>query len=458
MKQPISHILFSFLLAALFTQAAFSQSVRIVGQVVEMPSEEPIPFANVFTKNFAVGVTADEFGRYELVADAAQLDSLGASAVGYRRVFRQPNKDSLQTINFRLERDENLPNEVVILPGENPAHRFVREIIAHKDERDIDQSDQYTYEVYNKMELDITEINKRMFEKNKLLKPFAFILDNVDSTSEDRPFLPLFLTESLSDYYFRNEPRATKEVIKASNVSGVNNESVSQFLGSMYDKLDIYENFMPVVGKNIPSPIGDQAFTFYKFYLLDSATIGNHWCYKIKFRPKFPQDNAFYGDFWVADTVFAVKQISMELTGEASNINFVQQLNLFQSFSNVRDQVWAMDKSKLIVDFALDKRTPAIIGRKTTTYRNFQFEESAQGDVWRNKEDIEVSEDVMKKDQNFWNTVRPDTLSKNERAIYAMMDTLDKMPLAQTYVRVLEVIGSGYFNVGNVKVVRITAS
>ena len=209
---------------------------------------------------------------------------------------------------------------MVILAGENPADRIVRKIIKNKDTHNINESDNYTYQVYNKMELDAADFNADMFEKNKLLRPFDFILDNIDSTSEARPFLPMFLTETLSKYYYQRAPAATKEIIEASRVSGVENESVTQFLGSMYNKADVYENFIAIVGKNIPSPIGNQAFVYYKFYLLDSATVDNHWCYKLKFKPRLPQENAFAGDFWVADTTFAIKRISMELNGAKSSI------------------------------------------------------------------------------------------------------------------------------------------
>ena len=122
--------------------------------------------------------------------------------------------------------------EVVIKAGENPALILLRKVIEHKDENDKKHLDAYQYEVYSKMEFDMTDIPPD-FKDKKLIKPFAFIFDNIDSTvTNSKPFLPFFITETLSDFYYKSSPRESREFIKASKVSGLENESVTQFLGN----------------------------------------------------------------------------------------------------------------------------------------------------------------------------------------------------------------------------------
>ncbi|MBK7854414.1 MAG: hypothetical protein IPJ79_05460 [Bacteroidetes bacterium] len=87
----------------------------------------------------------------------------------------------------------------------------------------------YQFEVYNKLEFDLTNITEK-FKNRKLLKPFSFIFDNIDSTTtNEKPFLPMFLTETLSDRYFTTNPKDKREVIRASKISGLENETVTQF-------------------------------------------------------------------------------------------------------------------------------------------------------------------------------------------------------------------------------------
>ncbi|MFX9855404.1 hypothetical protein ABTP70_19730, partial [Acinetobacter baumannii] len=83
-----------------------------------------------------------------------------------------------------------------------------------------------SYEIYNKLEVDLQNIQKEKLVKNALLKPLNFVLDYMDSTSEDKPFLPVYLTETLSDYYYQKNPHKVKENIKATKADGIENESV----------------------------------------------------------------------------------------------------------------------------------------------------------------------------------------------------------------------------------------
>lgn len=79
-------------------------------------------------------------------------------------------------------------------------------------------------------------------------------------------------------------------------MSGVENESVSQFMGDMYQNVNIYDNFLVIFGRNFVSPIADGGKGFYDYYLTDSAYVGKYWCYKLEFKPKRVQELAFKGE------------------------------------------------------------------------------------------------------------------------------------------------------------------
>ena len=126
------------------------------------------------------------------------------------------------------------------------------------------------------------------------------------------------MTEALSDFYYRKSPKTRNETIKASKVAGVENASVSQFMGDMYQNVNIYDNNILVFNKQLPSPITDNAFFYYKYYLEDSSFIGNTWCYHIRFKPKRPQELSFVGNIWIADSTWGVKRIEMSLPKDAN--------------------------------------------------------------------------------------------------------------------------------------------
>ena len=147
-------------------------------------------------------------------------DSITASSLGYTSKSKPFLNLPTQTINFQLERSAYNLQTVTILPGENPADVLMRKVIAHKKQNYRNNLERYSYEAYNKVELDIYDINQR-FKDSRILKPMNFIFRYMDSLPGEKPFLPTFLSETLSDEYYRKNPKQVKEVIKANKMSGV---------------------------------------------------------------------------------------------------------------------------------------------------------------------------------------------------------------------------------------------
>jgi hypothetical protein len=288
---------FLFLLIAMATMPCmtYGQSTTITGKVTDALTNEAIPFATVIFKGSTTGTNTDFEGNFRLNS-TSPTDSILCTIIGYKPVVMRVRKGETQTINIVLSTNQIEFQEVIIRPGENPALQIIRNIIEHKPDNDPSKLTSYQFEVYNKLEFDITNINDKL-KNNKLLKPFNFIWDNIDSSeTNSKPFLPFFISESLSDIYFKSNPKDKREIIKASKISGLENATVTQFLGDMYQKVDIYGNFIDLFGKSFVSPTSNIGTLYYKYYLLDSTFIDSKWCYKIKFRPRRPEDLTFLGE------------------------------------------------------------------------------------------------------------------------------------------------------------------
>ena len=435
----------TLLLCVLHYQAS-GQVTRVSGKVTDALTNEPVPFANVAFKGTRIGTTTDINGNYSLETDQA-TDSLSASFVGYIPVSLKITKGTSQTANFLLKVSKVELKEVVIKAGENPALILLRKVIDHKDENDKRHHDSYQYEVYSKMEFDMTDIPPD-FKDKKLIKPFAFIFDNIDSTvTNSKPFLPFFITESLSDFYYKSNPRESREFIKASKVSGLENESVTQFLGDMYTNVDVYDNYIDIFGKSFVSPISNIGTVYYKYYLTDSAFLDNQWCYKLKFKPRRKQELTFTGDCWIHDTTFAVRKIDMRIAEDA-NINFVEDLAVVKEYSRINDVSWMLIKELLVVDFVARKDGIGLIGRRSASYRDFKFNIPAPDSVFKGTENIKVLEGSFNKEDEFWNTARHDSLTDREKKIYHMVDTIKTLPAFKTYVDIITMFVTGYIDAG----------
>ncbi len=422
------------------------QQTTVSGRVTDALTNEPIPFANVAFKGTTIGTVTDFNGYYTIQTDKPS-DSLSASFVGYNPVTLKISRGKNQTANFLLKVNKVELSEVVIKAGENPANILLRKVIENKEINDKKQLDYYSYESYNKMEFDLTDIPPD-FKDKKLIKPFAFIFDNIDSSvTNSKPFLPFFITETLSDIYFRSNPKTTKEVIKASKISGLENESVTQFLGDMYQNINIYENYIDIFGKSFVSPISNVGLIYYRYYLTDSAFLDNQWCYKLKFKPRRRQELTFSGECWIHDTTFAIRKIDMRVVEDA-NINFVEDLAVVKEYSRVDDKYWMLLKELLVVDFAARKDGIGFIGRRSVSYRVFKLNTPIRDEVFTGAVNIEVLDNSTNKDDQFWSQARHDSLTDREKKIYHMVDTIKTLPAFKTYVDIITLFFTGHYEIG----------
>lgn len=441
-----------FALVCLLTlgNVLMAQTTRVKGRVTDKATGEPLPFVNISFLGTKIGTTSNIDGYYTLESYYA-IDSIAASFVGYQRSVLSFEKDVQQTINFKLEESSIMLQEVLIRPDkekENPAHPIVRNIIRNKPINNREKLESFQYETYNKVEFDLNNLSDE-FKNRKILKAFDFVFDHIDSSGE-KSFLPIFITESVSDFYYRKSPKSDKEIIKATKLSGLENESVSQFLGDMYQNVNIYDNNIGVFGKSFVSPVSNRAFAFYKFFLTDSAFIGNSWCYRIDFKPKRIQELTFEGNFWVNDTTYAIKEVIADISPEA-NINFVKTLRVHQEYDQVEKEVWMLVKDHLLVDFNITNKTMGFYGRRSASYKDFVINKPMPDDFYSGANNIIVKSDVSKHSAAYWNQARHDSLSVTEKAIYNMVDSITNVPQFRTFVDMVALLISGYHKIGKIE-------
>lgn len=443
-----------------FPQIIAQPEYDFSGIIRDKATGEGIPFATVFFSGTGVGIPADLDGKFALHFTGQPSDTLMASAIGYAGFARKIifGKDLQPTILIELNREAAALDEFIFRAGEDPALVLLKKIIAAKPANNPNRLENYQYKVYNKMEVDIRNLTKKQFEALPIpmIKQFGFIYNNLDSTTEERPFLPFFLTESLSDYYYRRNPKKTREFITATQVRGIKNESIDQFLGSNYQNVNVYDNFIPVFEKSFVSPISDNGAFYYKYRIKDTQMAYGHPIILVSFRPKRAGENCFYGDFWVVDSSFAIQRISLEVPKNA-NINFVSKISLYQEAAPVHDSLWFTVKDKFVADFNLpySPKLPGFIGRKTTNYSAIEINSAAIDAVLENakfRKDVIINDSARDRGDAYWNNARPDTLSKNEQAIYDMVDTLNGLPVFQKLKRTLKFLFGGYVTLGAIDI------
>jgi len=453
LKKPslISGVL--LLLVVLFYSSATAQITKIRGKVTDSSTGEPVPFVNVYFKGTTIGTTTDLNGFFSLETRQAS-DSVAASSVGFISVVKPLERNKYQEINFDLVPDQISLSEVVIRAGENPAEILLRKVIASKPLHNSENLDYSQFEAYTKIAFDANNLSEK-FKNRKILKPFEFIFDYVDTSSiSGKAYLPVFLSETLSDVYFRSSPKTRREVIKASRVSGIDNSSISQLMGDMIQQVNIYDNYITLFQKNFISPISGAGLLSYRYYLVDSASINGQWCYKLAFKPRRKQEFTFVGNMWIHDTTFAVKQFDMQIVGDA-NINFINDLVLQQEFTLIDGKNWMLTRDKLVSDFNVTSRDSAknigFFGTKISSYKNFVINQAKEKEFYNTPVVTTIDDEAGSKDELYWVESRHESLTDRESKIYQMIDTLKTLPVFNTWVDVIQMIVSGYYVKGKME-------
>lgn len=432
----------------------FAQNLKIKGVIKDSHNEEPIPFASVEVFPDKKGIISDSIGEFILDISGLVADSLIVSSVGYERralFIKAPLPTNLLTVY--LER--KITEGVMVKTKANWGLILWRKVIKKKDRNNRKFLDNFGYQLHNKLEIDLNKVNGDKLREIRLLRPFAFMANNIDSSEGGPPILPVFLAETLSDYYHSRLPQKTREIIHASKTNGIKNESVTRLLGGMYQNVNVYNNFIPVFDKQYVSPLSDHGDAFYAYYVPDTVVLNGQRYFHWVFEPKHKGENAFFGDAWIHDSTFAVQRIQLKIDA-SSNVNYVQNLSIYQDYTLLHDSIWFLSKDKFIVDVSpIGKNSLGIKGRKTTTYRSVMVNDKrVLTELEKNTiaEEVTVLSDSEEKSESFWNANRHEPLNKNEQGIYKMIDTLQQMTAFKKTYNTLSFLTTGYKPIGNFEI------
>jgi hypothetical protein len=429
----------------------FAQQTKVSGRVVDASSGEGIPGARVQFQGSKIGTLTDSLGFYVLQSYYA-TDSVTYFMPEFRLVTKFVKKDFEQTITVQLTESISDIAEVTIKPpDEFPSTTLLKKVIAHKDINNKEKLKSYEYELYNKIQLDLNNIGDK-FKDRDIVKKLDLVMNYLDSSDGDKTYLPVLLSESISQFSFKNNPKKKKETVSATRISGIENLQLNQFLGEMYLDFNIYDNYLNIFQKAFISPAANFARNYYKFYLEDSMFIDNNWCYKLRFAPKRTGDMTFEGEMWINDTTYAIKTFKANISPWA-NINYVQGLYLEHHFSQVIPEVWMLTEEKMILDMKVTKGTKlyGFFGRKHSTRKNFVINKDRPEDYYKSDYTVEFTDSAKIRDPKYWAEHRHVPLSNQENGIDQMVDSLSKDPFFKFLKNATYMLATGYYQLGKIE-------
>lgn len=441
-----------FILFYLTHLQLFAQQTKVTGRVVDASNGEGIPDVRVQFQLSKIGVLTDSLGYYSIETYYA-TDSITYFMPEFTLVVKAVKKDSEQVINVQLKESILDITEVTILPpDEFPSTTLHKKVIAHKDINNKEKLKSYEYELYNKLQIDLNNIGEK-FQERGIVKRLDLVMDYLDSVENGKSYLPLILSENISQFSFKNNPKKKKELVLATRITGIENLQLNQFLGEMYLDFNIYDNYLNLFQKSFISPVANFARNYYKFYLEDSTFIDNNWCYKLRFVPKRTGDMTFEGEMWIHDTTYAVKSFKATLSPNA-NINYIQNMYIEHHFQQVEKEVWMLTEEKMILDLKVTKGTKlyGFFGRKYSSRRNFVINAEHPDSHYKSDFTVELTDSAKIRSKEYWAAHRHKPLNEQEQGIDQMVDSLNQDPFFKFLKNSTYMLATGYYPVGPIEI------
>ena len=442
-----------FLFSLLIISASVFSQTKISGVIIDT-SGEPVAFANVIFKDSREGTISDENGRFYLESQKTYTTVL-FSFVGYTSKEVELAQRTTYKMEVVLDEGASALDEVVIYSGKtskknNPAIDILRKIWENRRENGVKKFKQYQYDKYEKLEFDLNTIDSAFME-SKIFNGMEFIFDMTDTSRvTGKTYLPIFINEGYSQVYGDNNLNTEKEVLQGNKNSGFdNNQSLIAFIKDLYSEYDVYDNYLKFFDKAFTSPLSRTGIDVYNYVLQDSAFRDNKWCYNIVYYPRRKNELTFKGDFWVNDTTWAIKEITLHAS-KSANLNWVRDVYIEQEFDVLSDSIFLITRDYFMSDFSLRKKENAkgMYGKRTTIYDKYAFDIPKDKKFYSEQVDPYRYE-VYNRPDEFWDDRRLEKLSKDEKGVYKMLDTLKTVPRFKTLYNLTATLASGYYEINN---------
>lgn len=454
-----------YLLLVVLSLTSYAQELtKIKGKVIDANTKQPMPFVNIQFIGANIGTTTDFDGNYYIETQWATSKIL-ASFISYKIDTVKIQKGKTQTINFSLKESSVLMQEFTIV-GEkqkyrnkdNPAVELIKNVIDHKNKNRKQAMDFYQYEKYEKIEIDLNNITEKFLNQGWLKKNFQVVLDNIDTSEiNGKPFLPIYLRETASEVYYKKNPKTEKEYqngIKQTGFEGyVDEDGMSFLIDKLYQNVDIYDNDINLLSNQFTSPISNIAPTIYKYFIIDTTDINGVSAINLAFTPRNTADFAFIGNLYIKnDSSFNIIKVSLSVPQQI-NINFVKDFSLEQEFEPYKnDSVWMVSKENLVIDYNFTQKSRGFFGKKTVYYNNILFDKPQPDSIYNPLEKLIKDENSALKTDSFWLAARPDTLSKSERSVYFMIDSIQHIKSFKRFMDVAFLFITGWQPLGKIEI------
>ena len=406
--------LLTFLLC-LLSLSLFSQHYVVTGKVTDAQNRQPMAFVNIVVNEGQYGGMSDINGKYEIVTEQP-IRTLRFSCLGYEVLEKKLAYDDTR-VNVALKPTVFQLGEVTIEAGENPAHRIIDSVLAHRKDNHPNSLDSYIYNSYDQMVFTI-DSSKVMAPTDTMGKtaPASFLEQLVKKND-------LMIMETYSEVLFR-APDQLRQNVLGTKMSG-SQDPQFVYLASKMQSSSFYDDLVNIAGTNYVNPISRNSKYHYSFALEAVTPAGGlDSLYTISFHP-MPGSvfNGLRGTMAIHSDGWALLNVKAE-PDQQSGLFTITIQQLYQKIAGH----W----------FPSQLNTNLVVPQVAVAKDGYAFPIMAVGksyisnvslnpDIDRNEfseVEVYIDRNAAFRNDDFWNLRRIDSLTQRVLNTYRFMDSL----------------------------------
>ena len=445
----------------------FSQT-QIQGLVLDATTKNPLPFASIVANN-GFGALTNVDGTF-LIETKTQFSELTISYVGYETSKISVNSED-KFIKVLLNTSVESLNEIVITSKENPALQIIRNVIKNKPRNDIEKSlSSFKFNSYNKILVTANpdsidgKIDSVFIVKKDGIKEFSKLDSSNFKFKKDISKHHIYISEKISEFKFQ-KGKKKKELILASRMAGLK-QPIFEILAITFQDLSFYKEFYTLAGTKYTNPIANNALKHYNYKILDTLKNEKGSSILVYFKPKEKKEIlGIEGVLYIDSELYAITKAIAELKGVV-NVKATQNYSFKKNYN-----IWFPSNMNVVLKKGNNNEKIALFGGALQVSKNnkndsiLNTKEKEESDITyfisksvnsnilintpvkvkKSSSTIEFMDNAHKKNEDFWNIYRTDSLTKRGENAYIFLDSISEKEGVDKKINLARNILKGYF-------------
>ena len=422
MKKKYTTLLLIFSALISFSQNTYT--------VIDQDTEAPVAFVKAMD-NLNKIYYSDIDGKFTFSEKTSFVE---LRFFGYKDTLYSLKEISKESL-LRIQSDAQSYEEIVILPGENPAHRIIRNTMDKRKENHPLKEVGFSCNFYNKFI--VTNDDDFNFDTSKVKT------ESEKSTIAFFSRQHVFISEASGTKVFY-PPVYEKDIISSYKTSGFKNPMFAS-IGNQMQSFSFYDNQFSILEEDYINPIAEGSLRRYLFILEDTTVVENDSIFVIRFQPRKGKNfSGLKGLLYINTNNWAIQKVIAEPFDKKTI-----SIKITQEYKFTNNKKWFPDK--LNAEFSLNNVTindsTGVVFRNSMYTSNINFEIPKQKGF--NAVKLEVEEEAADKVE-ILDTMRVTQLTARDSLTFYRIDSISKADNIEGKLALFTALSEGKLPLGYV--------